>query len=77
MEDKKKIAAVIIAGLKPKGDVPPEGDKAEESGQDSDLETAGSEVMDAMKSGDSKSFTEALKAFCKLCDYSGSEDKGE
>lgn len=73
MEDKKKIAAVIIAGLKPKGAMPPEGDKPEEGASDDDLETAGSEVLDAIKEGDPKAFTEALKAFCKLCDYSEGE----
>ena len=42
---------------------------AEEGDEGSDLDVAGSEVMEALQSGDAAAFTESLKSFIKLCNY--------
>ena len=90
MEDKRKIAQMLVLGFKPKmGGL---GDKSnrdsleqrlkdteesnnddspmDESGTDeSDIMTAGKEVMDCLKTGDTEGFVESLKSFIELCDY--------
>lgn len=77
--DKKKIAAIIVGGLKPKLGAAPsdtgESDPSDSSGGESDEETAAKEVMDALKSDDVKGFAEALSSFVKICGYS--KDEGE
>lgn len=85
MEDKKKIAAMLVMGLKPKKGMKPGMDEApeEEMGEEdssdegSDHEAAAQEVMDAMKSNDVAGFAEALKSFVKLCDYPEEEESTE
>ena len=73
--DNKKIAALIIGGMKPppgKGKPEEEGespDKQESEESPGDLETAASEVLDAIESRDPKALAETLKSFWKLCDY--------
>lgn len=77
MEDKKKIAAMLVMGLKPKKEMKPgmadspdeETGEDDSSGEESDHEAAAQEVMDALKSNDVAGFAEALKSFVKLCDY--------
>jgi hypothetical protein len=86
MEDKKKVAAMLVMGLKPKKspmstkeeDMDSEVDSEDPSEEGSDHEAAAQEVMDALKSDDVAGFTEALKSFIKLCDYpeeGGEEDE--
>lgn len=66
---KSPIAALILGKSKPKdagsamSDSPIEGG---DSGSDSELEIAGGECVDAIKSGDAKAFTAALKNFLML-----------
>lgn len=78
MNDRKKIAAMLVMGLKKKPTpdesaqpTEPDGDEAEPS----DHEAAAQEVMDALKSDDVAGFAEALKSFVKMCNYS--DDDGD
>lgn len=76
--DKKKAALAILA-VKPKGPPMPD-DKAEgdDSGEgDMGLESAASDVMDAMKADDAKGMATALKAFFEQCDAAPHEEGGE
>lgn len=83
MADKSKLAAIILSGMKPKGDMPesdPEDmqdggadESSEDDSGDSDTMSAAKEVMMSLKSGDTAGFADALKAFVKLCSY----DQGE
>lgn len=84
-DDKKKIAAMLVMGLKNKkasapADKTMPGSESEDmaEGQSdepdmSDHEAAAQEVMDALNSGDTAGFAEALKSFVKMCDYDAEE----
>lgn len=91
--DKKKIAAMIIMGMKKKpGGMPGSSDSSspevseskdedmgqdDDSGDESDTMTAGKEVMDALKMGDIKGFVQSMSSLIKLCEQDEPEDYQE
>lgn len=77
MEDKKKVARMLVLGLKKKPEEEPAMDDSMDEGSDEepDSHVAAKEVMDALKSDDVGAFSEALKSFIQLCDYP--EDSSE
>ena len=76
-DDPKKMASMIIVSMKGKkpGDkmVSGEKDGAEDSSMDPGLLAASEEVLNAIKSDDSRGMAEALKSFMDIC-YSTEED---
>lgn len=77
---KSPIAALILAKSKPKTeDATPVDSSIEggDSGSGSELEIAGGDCVDAIKSGDAKAFTAALKNFIMLNESSESESPAE
>jgi len=71
-EKKKAALAIILGGMKPHK---MEDEPEPESGGDVGLETAMTELMDAMKAGDAPAAASAFKSAMEMCQSSGeSED---
>lgn len=73
--DHKKLATVIVASL---GKHAGESDEGSDKGVDYD--SASEEILSAIKDGDPKALTEALKSFYEMCEseeHDDGEDKTE
>lgn len=64
MRDNKKIAALIVSGMKPKNS---EGMEDEEMGGNDGLGIAAEDIITAIKGNDSEMLMEALKSFVEMC----------
>ena len=74
----KKGAAALILGLAPrKGGAAKDESSSENAGEESDtdgLEVAASDLMAAIKSGDTQGVASALRAAHDMCSCMGEED---
>ena len=77
MDTNKSIASDIVKSMAKQTGVPKseesEGEDGDAQESGSDLDVAAEEVMEALKDGDAKGFSESLKAFVKLCGMSSDE----
>lgn len=78
--DKRKVSAIIVAGLKPKQMADENNEnyldraKPEESEVSEGMMAASQEIMDAYESKDAKALALALKGFVQLCELEPHEE---
>lgn len=75
--DKKKMAATIVSGLEKGPEVKEVNMEKPEKDADSGLIVAAEDILSAIKSGNAKALSSALKAHRDLCDYEEDESEGE
>jgi hypothetical protein len=69
MPDRKKIAALIVAKLKPGSgeDMPEEDGEEEDIGEDEKYSVGAKAVRKALESKDDEALAEALRSFVSMC----------
>ena len=73
-DDKKKMATLIVAGLrKPESEPQPQPESEDTSGH----EVAADEILSAVQAKDPKALSEALKSFVEMCMSYDDEEQSE